>query len=167
MFTAELKRWWWWVAKDLWREYRSPRIGPSMLLLGLVLTFVMTMSIELPEFQRNHLTSALFWVAMFFAGTSIIDRSIAGERDQETWRTLLLYPVAPSTVYLAKTMVNFLGLAALATVLAPAFLLFANTHFLDHAAAFLVVVLLANLGLAAIGTLVSAVTFAPVPLIRA
>lgn len=159
MFIAEMKRWWWLVAKDLWREYRVPRVGPGMLLLGLVLTAVLTMAIDLPEFQRNHLVSALFWVAMFFAGSSAIERSLATERDHETWQTLLLYPVSPGTLFLAKTTLNFLTLGALTLVLAPAFVILAQARFGAHPLAFLAIALLANLGLAAIGTLVSAVTY--------
>lgn len=159
MSLAEGARsWWWLVSKDALREYRAPRVWPGMLLLGIVLVLIIEMQIDLPASQQRGLVGGLFWMAMFFAGTVTLDRSIAGEREQESWQGLLLYPVSPGTLFLAKTTVNFVALCALALVLAPIFAIFTGAPLLARPWSLLAVVVVANLGYAAVGTLMSAVT---------
>lgn len=150
--------WWWLVHKDLLREYRAPRVWPGMLLLGIVLALIIEVQVELPLELEASVTGGLFWLAAFFAGTLALDRSFAGERDEGCWQSLLLYPFAPSTLFLAKTTVNFVALCCLDCVLVPAFSLFSNVPLFARPWAVLVVLLLGNLGFAALGTLLSALT---------
>lgn len=153
-----IRAWGWLVHKDLLREWRAPRVVPAMLLLGVVLALVIAMQVDLPRDQRPGVVGGLFWLAMFFAGTVALDRTLASERDDGCWPGLLLYPVAPATVFLAKTTTNFAALCGLAGVLVPAFAAFADVPLLARPGAFVSVVLLANLGFAAVGTVVSALT---------
>jgi len=157
-FVQTTRTWWWLVHKDLLREVRAPRVWPGMLLLGVVLALVIEMQVDLPREHRTSLVGGLFWLAAFFAGTVALDRSFAGERDDGCWQALLLYPVAPATIFLAKTTANFLALCALDVVLIPAFILFSDVPLLASPGPFLAIVLLANLGFSAVGTVVSALT---------
>ena len=150
------RTWWWLVHKDLLRELRAPRIWPAMLLLGVVLALIIEMQLDLPHDQKRSLVGGLFWLAVFFAGTVALDRSFSGEREEGCLQALLLYPVAPGTVFLAKTTANFLALCCLDAVLVPAFGVFSDVPLLSRPGPFLVVVLVSNLGFAAVGTLVSA-----------
>jgi heme exporter protein B len=150
------RSWWWLVHKDLLRELRAPRIWPGMLLLGIVLALVIAMQIDQPREQRANTVGGLYWLTAFFAGTIALDRSFAGERDDGCWQGLLLYPVAPATVFLAKLAVNLLALCCLDLALVPAFILFTDIPLLHRPGPFLAIMLLANLGFSAVGTIVSA-----------
>lgn len=156
--TDVARSWWWLVHKDLLRELRAPRIWPAMLLLGIVLALIIEMQIELPREQKQSLVGGLFWLAVFFAGTVALDRSFSGEREEGCLQALLLYPVAPGTVFLAKTTANFLALCCLDLVLVPAFEVFSDVSLFSRPGPFVAVVLVSNLGFAAVGTLVSALT---------
>jgi heme exporter protein B len=157
-FTEMTRTWVWLVHKDLLRELRAPRVWPAMLLLGVVLALIIEMQIDLPPDQKRTLVGGLFWLAVFFAGTVALDRSFSGERDEGCWQGLLLYPVAPGTIFLAKLTANFLALCALDAVLVPAFVVFSNIPLLARPGALLAILAVANLGFAAVGTLLSALT---------
>lgn len=152
------RSWWWLVHKDLLRELRAPRAWPAMLLLSLALAMVINLQVDLPKDQQLELAGGMFWLAAFFAGTVTLDRSFSGEYEQASWQGLLLYPVEPSTVFLAKLSANFLALCALDMVLVPAYTMLSGVSLLTQPGPFLVTALVANLGFSAAGTLVSALT---------
>jgi heme exporter protein B len=127
-----------------------------MLLFGVVVAFVFGIQMELVPEQKQRMVGSLLWLATFFAGTSAIDRSFAGEREEDCWEGLLLYPSTAATVFLAKVMVNVLALAALQCVLIPMFVVFSDVPLLAHPWPLLLAAFLGNLGIAALGTLVSA-----------
>jgi heme exporter protein B len=152
------RTWWWLVHKDLLREIRAPRAWPAMLLLSLALAMVINLQIDLPKDQQLEMAGGMFWLAAFFAGTVVLDRSFSGEHEQAAWQGLLLYPVGPGTVFFAKLSANFLALCALDVVLVPAFMMLSGVSLLTQPWPFLVTALAANLAFSAAGTLVSALT---------
>ena len=148
----------WLVHKDLLRELRAPRVWPTMLLLGMILSLAVEMQIELPRDQKQKVLGGLMWLVIFFAWTVVLNRLFAGERDESCWQALLLYPVTLGMIYLAKLVVNFLALAAIEALLVPALMILADVPLLARAGPFLAILVAANLGLAAVGTLVSSLT---------
>ncbi len=147
---------WWIIHKDLVSECRARRMWPAMLLQGIVVAFVFSVQMNLLPDQRRAMVGSLLWLAIFFAGMLAVDRSFASEREEGCWEGLLLYPVSPAAVYLAKLAVNVVALAALQGVLIPLFVFLSDVPLLAHPWAMLLVALLGNLGIAAIGTLLSA-----------
>jgi heme exporter protein B len=146
------------VAKDLVSEFRLARSWPGMLLLGLVLVLLLEMQVDLGPQEKQQVVSGLLWLDVFFAGTLIVDRSLAGEREEGCWRSLLLYPISPTAVFFAKTAVIVLALVLLECVLVPAFVVFSNVPLLRRPWGFMMVALLTNLGYASVGVVVSAAT---------
>jgi heme exporter protein B len=65
-------------------------------------------------------------------------------------------PVAPSVVFWAKLVVNFVALTALECLLMPLFFVLSDVPFWPNAGKLLLVAALANAGMASVGTLVSA-----------
>jgi heme exporter protein B len=151
--TAKL---WSIIRKDLVSECRSRRVWSAMLLLGILVAVMFAVQMDLPPDGRRHIAGSLLWLAVFFAGTLVLDRSFAAERDDGCWDGLLLYPVSKTTVYLAKLAVNVIALAALQLVLIPLFAVLTDVPLLDHPGAIALVALLGTLGVAAVGTLLSA-----------
>jgi heme exporter protein B len=148
----------WLILKDLAVEFRLRRAWPAMLFLGIVLVICLVLQIDLPGTQRQQVVCGMLWVAVFFAGTLALERSFAGEREEGCWRTLMAYPLSPTSVLVAKMAVNFMALALLECVLVPAFVVFADVPLLARPLPLLVVAALANLGFVAVGVLVSAAT---------
>jgi heme exporter protein B len=151
--TAQI---WWIIRKDLLSEWRSQRAWPAMILLGIVAAMVFAVQMDLPAEHKLQMAAGLLWVAIFFAAALGLDRSFALERDDGCWRALLLYPLSPSAVYLAKLAVNVVWLATLQCVLIPLFVVLTDVPLLGRPWAMALVALLGNLGIASAGTLVSA-----------
>jgi heme exporter protein B len=147
---------WWIFHKDLITEFRARRVWPVMLLLGVVVALAFGVQMELLPQQKQQLVGGLLWLAIFFAGMTAVDRSFAAEREEQCWEGLRLYPLPPWIIYLAKLAVNAVALAAVQCMLIPLFLVLSNVALLSHPWHLLLLALLGNLGIAAVGTLVSA-----------
>ncbi len=147
---------WWMIHKDLVSEWRGRRAWPAMILLGIVVAVVFSVQIDLPCEYRRQIAASLLWIAIFLAATLSLDRSFAVEREDGCWHSLLLYPVSPSSVYVAKLAVNVVWLAVLQCALIPLFAVLTDVPLLKHPWAMALVAFLGNLGIASAGTLLSA-----------
>lgn len=152
-FVASL---WWIVRKDLVTEFRARRAWPTMILLGIVVGLVFSVQMDLLPEQKQRVVGGLVWLAVFFAGITAIDRSFASESENACWEGLKLYPISPVTVYFAKLMVNAVALAVLQCLLFPLFFMLSGLPLLARPGELLLIVVLGNLGIAAVGTLLSA-----------
>ncbi len=147
---------WWLIEKDLLSEFRARRVWPAMLALGVVVALVFGLQLDSLGSLKPQLAGSLMWLAVLLAGMIALDRSFTSECDEGCWQGLLMYPVSPVTVYLAKWAVNMAALAALACLLVPVFAVLADVPLLNRPGAMLAVALLATAGIAAVGTLISA-----------
>lgn len=154
---SPLRTLWFLVAKDVLSEFRARRTWPVMLMLGLMLVVLVELQLDLSPEQKPGVVYGLLWLDVFFAGTVALERSLASEREEGCWRTLLLYPISPSVVYLAKLAVNFIALLLLEIVLIPAFVVFANVPLLSHPLMLSLVVFLGNLSFVSLGVTMSAI----------
>ena len=150
---------WWLIHKDLVVEYRTRQVWPAMLLLGIIVAVVFNLQLELLPEQRPAAAGALLWLAILFAGLVAIERTCATEQQDGCWEGLTLYPLPPSMIYLAKLAVSFVALLALECLLVPLFVVLADVPLLRYAWAMVLVAVLGSLGMAAVGTLVSALTY--------
>jgi heme exporter protein B len=144
------------IRKDLLSEYRSRRAWPAMLLLGILVAVVFAVEMDLPPSQQRHIAGGLLWLAILFAGILALERSFALESEEHCGEGLLLYPVSPTAVYLAKLVVNVVALAALELILIPLLIALSGVPLLVHPWATVLVAGLGNLAIAAIGTPLSA-----------
>jgi heme exporter protein B len=154
-FTSNL---FWLVHKDLLREYRARMVWPAMLLMGFVIVLTLELQLDLPPALKQRVAGGMLWLAMFFAGTLTLERSFTNERDEGCWDALRMYPLSPATIYLAKVLFNLITLSCVACVLIPVFVVLTDAPLLARPGPTLLVTLLANLGFAAVGTLISALT---------
>ena len=149
---------WWMIHKDLISEWRARRAWPAMLLFGIVVALMFSVQVDpLPE-QKAQITGSLLWLAIFFAGMLAIDRSFATEREEGCGQSLRLYPISSVAIFFAKLGVNVVALGALQAVLIPLFIVLCDAPLAMHPWAMLLVAILGNLGIASIGTLLSALT---------
>lgn len=146
------------LLKDLRIELRTKETLAALLLLGLLTLVVLSFAFDPTSPLRPAAAPGVLWVAVTFAGTLGMNRSLLREREQDCLQGLLLAPVDRGAIYLAKALANFLFMAAAQIVLVPLFVFFFNLPFLATVARVVPVLLLGLLGFAAVGTTFAAVS---------
>ena len=140
--------------KDLLLELRSRDTLPAMLLF--VVSTLVVFHFALPSESSDLAAGGLLWVAIVFTALLGLTRAFAAEREQRLLDGLVLAPCDRSAIWLAKgaSVMAFLLLAE--AVALPAFALF----FAPVDATLVAAVLLADVGIAAVGTLLAAMAAA-------
>jgi len=144
--------------KDLLIELRTKETLASLLLLGLLTLVVLSFAFDPTSPLREAAAPGVLWVALIFAGTLGMNRSLLRERDHDCLHGLLLAPLDRGTIYFAKTAANFLFMVAAQVVLLPLFVFFFNLPLINTVLMLTPVLLLGLLGFAAVGTLFAAVS---------
>jgi heme exporter protein B len=136
--------------KDLLLELRARDTLPAMLLFVVAVFVVFHLS--LPASSSDLAANGLLWVAIVFTALLGLGRAFVPEREQRVFDGLVLAPSDRSAIWLAKSIATF-GFLALAEVVAlPVFALF--FHGVDGAT--IAAVVLADVGICAVGTFVGA-----------
>jgi heme exporter protein B len=146
------------LLKDLRIEWRTKETLAALLLLGLLILVVLSFAFDPMSPLREAAAPGVLWVAVVFAGTLGMNRSLLREREQDCMQGLLLAPVDRGAIFLAKTLANFLFMAAAQVVLVPLFVFFFNLPLGTTIGRLAPVVLLGLLGFAAVGTIFAAVS---------
>ena len=140
--------------KDLLLELRARDTLPAMLLF--VVSTLVVFHFVLPANSSDLAATGLLWVALLFTALLGLSRSFAAEREQGLIDGLVLAPSDRSAIWLGKAL-SILAFLALAEVIAlPAYGLFHRP--VD--AALIGGVALADVGIAAVGTLLAAMATA-------
>jgi heme exporter protein B len=140
--------------KDLLLELRARDTVPAMLLF--VVSTLVVFHFVLPAESTDLAATGLLWVALLFTALLGLSRSFAAEREQGVLDGLVLAPSDRSAIWLGKVLsiLAFLGLAE--AIALPAYALF----FKPVDAALVGGILLADVGIAAVGTLLAAMATA-------
>jgi heme exporter protein B len=140
--------------KDLLLELRSRDTLPAMVLF--VLSTLVVFHFALPAETSETAETGLLWVALLFTALLGLVRAFVAEREQRVLDGLVLAPCDRSAIWLGKGIgvVAFLALAELVAL--PAFALFFGPVGWE----LIVAVALADIGLAAVGTLLAAMAAA-------
>jgi heme exporter protein B len=140
--------------KDLKLELRARDTLPAMLLF--VLSTLVVFHFALPLGCGADAAYGLLWVAIVFTALLGLARAWVPEREHGVLDGLVLAPCDRSAIWLGKALAVFAFLVAAEVVALPAFALFFEP--LDATA--LAGVLLANVGICAVGTLLAAMAAA-------
>jgi heme exporter protein B len=140
--------------KDLRLELRARDTLPAMLLF--VVSALVVFHFALPEGVGEDAAYGLLWVSLVF--TALLGLARAWEPEQETGALdgLVLAPCDRSAIWVGKTVATLAFLLAAEVVALPAFALF----FAPLDAAAVAGVLLANVGICAVGSLFAAMATA-------
>ncbi len=145
------------LRKDLRLELRTMETVPAMVLLALVTFVIFHFGINRDAID-GQLAAGVLTATLLFAAVLGINRLFVAEREQGGFDAFLLAPVDRTAMLVAKASALFLFLAALEVIAVPAFGLFLLGPSLGPVLPGLILVLvLADVGLAVIGTLVSAI----------
>jgi heme exporter protein B len=143
------------LAKELLVELRRLESVPGMSLFA-VSTFVVFHFALNRSALAGDLAAGVLWVTLLFAAMLGINRLFVADAEQGGIDSFLLAPVDRSAMLLAKMLALLCYLLALELIAVPAFALLLLGPSLGHALPGLLAVLaLADLGIAAIGTLVA------------
>jgi heme exporter protein B len=141
------------LRKDLRLELRTWETVPTMVLFALVTFVIFHFGLNRATID-GQLAAGVLTVTLLFASMLGINRLFVAEREEGGFDAIRLAPIDRSALFTAKAAALFVYLLALELVAVPVFAFF----FLDSAAAFpplLAVLILADLGLAFTGTLIS------------
>jgi heme exporter protein B len=144
------------VRKDLRVELRTGEAVPAMLLFS-VSTFVLFHFALDRASVEGELAAGVLWVTLLFAAVLGITRLFVAEREQGGFDGFLLAPVDRTSLFVAKAAVLFCFLVAVELAAVPAFaILLLEPSPWDAVPELVAVLLLANLGVAVVGTLIGA-----------
>lgn len=141
------------LTKDLRSELRTMSSLPAMVLFAVTTFVIFRFGLDRTALSGS-LASGVLWATLLFAAVLGINRLFVAERDEGGFEAIRLAPIDRTSLLAAKSAGLLIYLLALELVTVPVFALF----FLDSAAALgplCAVLLLADVGLAAIGALVS------------
>jgi heme exporter protein B len=140
--------------KDLRVELRARDTLPAMLLF--VLSALAVFHFALPEGSNDDAAYGLLWVAIVFTALLGLARAWVPEQEHGVLDSLVLAPCDRSAIWLGKALAALAFLLAAQAVALPAFVILYAP--LDGTA--LAGVLLADLGICAVGSLIAALAAA-------
>lgn len=142
------------VWKDLMVEVRTKEMLSSMFVFALLLVVIFSFSFDLRVATVAAVAPGVLWVTFAFSGALELTRSLSSEVEGARLDGLLLAPVERSTIYLGKMLGNLLFIAATEVIMLPVFSALFDLNLLQPV--LLLTVFLGTVGLAAVGTLLSA-----------
>ncbi|HZC13336.1 MAG TPA: heme exporter protein CcmB, partial [Thermoleophilaceae bacterium] len=144
------------LRKDLRIEWRTKESVPAMTLFTLTVYVLFHFGLDRDSLD-GELAAGVLWVTVLLAAVIGVSRLFAAEREQGGIEGLLLAPVDRTALFVAKAGLLFLFLCAVELVAVPAFAILLLGPGLGGALPELLVILvLGNIGVAAVGALVSA-----------
>jgi heme exporter protein B len=141
------------IGKDLRSELRTLQSLPAMALFAVTTFIIFRYGLDRTQLSGS-LASGVLWATLLFAAVLGINRLFVAEREEGGFDAIRLAPIDRSVLFAAKSAALIVYLAALQLITVPIFAIF----FLDSWAALgplIPVLLLADLGLAVVGTLIS------------
>jgi heme exporter protein B len=144
------------LAKDLALELRTRESVPAMVLFSIT-TYVIFHFGLARDTVSGDLAAGVLWVTLLFASILGINRLFVAEHEQGGFDGFLLAPVDRTALFVAKALALFAFLCIVEVVAVPAFaFLLLGPSPAQALPGLLLVLVLANAGVAVTGTLVAA-----------
>lgn len=138
--------------KDILSELRTRDVVVSVLVFALLVIVIFNFAFE-PERVRL-VASGVLWVALTFAGVLGLSRSFILEKDNGCLEGLMLCPVDRGAIYFGKMLGSLTFILVVAVIVLPIFFILFNLPIFQPA--LVLIVVLATIGFASVGTLFSA-----------
>ncbi len=146
------------LQKDLLRELRRRETIVSMLLFVLLALVIFHYAFDVGG-EMARLTGGMLWVTFVFAVLLGLNRTFAQEKDEQCLDGLLLCPVDRVVIFAAKTAANLVFVLLIEAAAVPVFsVLFVQRDYVAQLPVFVTVLLLADLGICALGTLLATIS---------
>ncbi len=143
------------LRKDLRLELRSLETVTTTLIFTTATFIVFHFALDADELIGST-ASGVFWVTVLFASSLTINRLLSNERTQGGYEALLLAPIDRNAILFAKMAYLFIALTVLEVFALLIFgIMLLGPGFHTPMLWLIAICLLTNLGLSAIGTLIS------------
>lgn len=146
------------LRKELRLELRAPQIVPAMAIFAVMTLVVFHFALQRRAVD-GELAAGVLCVTLLFAAMLGVSRLFVADREEGGLDGFLLAPVDRTALLIAKALALFAFLALLELVLVPAFVVLLLEPGLGAAAVarLVLVLVLADAGIAVVGTLVGAI----------
>ena len=145
------------LKKDLRLEARTLETVPAMALFTVTVFIMFHFGLN-QDTVKGQEAAGIFTATLLISALLGINRLFVAEREQGGFDAFLLAPVDRTAMFVAKATALYIYLVILEIIAVPAFKLFLLQPDIGPAIPGIIAMLaLANLGIAAIGTLVSAI----------
>ena len=145
------------VRKDLRVELRTFESVPAMTLFAVTTFVLFHFGLDRSTLEGD-LAAGVLWVTLLFAAVLGVNRLFVAEEEQGGFDGFLLAPVDRTALFVAKALALFGFLCAIELVAVPAFvILLLGPSPWGALPEFVLVLALANAGIAVIGTLVGGI----------
>jgi len=139
--------------KDLTSEWRTRELVPALGQFVVLALVIANFGFQIDSQNAATIAPGVLWLALVFAGLVAFGRAFAAEREQASLEAMLLTPASPVAIFAGKALAAALLLIACEVVLLPALALLFGTPL---NVALVAAVLLATVGMAALGCLFAA-----------
>jgi heme exporter protein B len=145
------------LLKDVRIEWRTRESVASVFVLGVLLLVVFTVAHDPEPEAAPALAPAVLWVTFVFTGLAGVQRAFLLERENDCLAGLLSAPLDPAAIYAGKLAANVVLLGVTQAVVVPLVGLFLHLDLWPVLPGLVVVLLLGNVGFAALASLFAAV----------
>ena len=142
------------VWKDVVAELRTREMFSSMLVFALLVIVIFSFSFDLRVENIAQVAPGALWVTLAFASTLELNRSLALEMENDCLDGLFLAPMDRSAIYFGKMIGNLIFISTVEALMLPIFSVVFDLNLLRPS--LLLTVFLGTIGIAAVGTLLSA-----------
>ncbi|HEY6420988.1 MAG TPA: heme exporter protein CcmB [Candidatus Binataceae bacterium] len=146
------------MRKDLRLELRSGRSTIALVALSLLIMVVLVFALGASATRRVDSAAGALWVALIFSGMLGATRALNSESENGCIRGLLLSPLDPAAIFVAKLGASFIFMAIAEAAAVLLAILFFNLDVGAGIARLAGVMLLGALGFAALATLLAAIS---------
>src|SRR6266702_4116151 len=136
--------------KDLTSEWRTRELVPALAQFIVLALVIANFGFQFDSRTASAIAPGVLWMTLVFAGLVAFGRAFAAEREQASLEAMLLTPAPAAAIFAGKAIAAALLLIACEAVLLPALALLFGTPL---NAALVAAVLLATIGMAALGCL--------------
>jgi len=142
------------IFKELKLEFRTKETILSMFLLGIILTFLFSISIEN---VKQEFVIVYFWIIIFMISSLGLYRSYQNEKNLDSFNLMLSSPVDPSIIFISKVVSFFIQILIVQIFLFPIFILFFKLNLtISYEVVFLTLV--TNWYISSLGNIIGGIT---------
>ncbi|HSP08048.1 MAG TPA: heme exporter protein CcmB [Candidatus Dormibacteraeota bacterium] len=139
--------------KDLRSEWRTRELVPALAQFVVLALVIANFGFQIDPHNAPSIAPGILWLALVFAGLVAFGRAFAAEREQATLEAMLMTPASPVALFAGKALASGALLILCEAVMLPALALFFGA---EISGAVVAAVLLATVGMAALGCLFAA-----------
>lgn len=141
------------AGKDLRSELRGRELLPALAQFVVLALVIANFAFDLDLVSGRRISPGILWLVLVFAGLVAFGRAFSAEKESGSLEAMLLTAAGPAAIFAGKALAAAALLAACELVLLPAMVVFLGSTVTPATVAS---VLLATVGMAALGSLFAA-----------